>query len=188
MSTTKSPYIDERDEDEFLKNLEEELGSCCLPAIKDPANASTDEVIRDMYRVLTGNGGPTKGVVFKVASTNVNVKTLKHEVRRVGIGLAEQVEKCDKINASVAARAKLAKANATTIDKIWKAIWDNKSMLFVLILSALVYFNNKVSTPAVQPMITPQQLQTLIEKVLDTRLQDMSLTKADMIKEQCKLR
>ena len=65
---------------EFRELLEEELKSCVMPSIKDPANATAEELMRDMHRVLGGNGGFQRGMLYKLAATSAHVKILDGKV------------------------------------------------------------------------------------------------------------
>ena len=40
-----------------------------------------------MHRMMVGNGNPTKGMIFKVAAANVNLKLIREDVKTVEVGL-----------------------------------------------------------------------------------------------------
>lgn len=126
----------------FTQRLDNELSSCRLPE-HDPLVATTDELIRDLHKVVTGNGKFNQGLIYKVATANASLGAVKDSVADVRSGLAAQVKKCEEIQN---ARA-VAIAGRTTIRKIGKAIWDNKALIFVIVLAAIAYFNNLAGRP-----------------------------------------
>lgn len=128
----------------FTQRLDEELKSCSLPN-HNPQNATSDELIRDMHRVLTGNGAFNHGLIFKVASSNVNLGMLREDVTDVGIKVDSQVLKCAEIQAARAQHEAMRKGEKMTLSKIGKAIWDNKSLLTLLVLSIVLLLLNGIN-------------------------------------------
>lgn len=147
----------------FTQRLDDQLKSCRMPE-HDPLVATTDELIRDLHRVVTGNGRFNQGLIYKVASANANLDELKESVVDVRSGLTAQVKKCEDIQN---ARA-VAQAGKTTISKIGRAIWDNKALIFVIVLAAIAYFvnlNGRIGTAAAEDKIL-KAVDARIDKLL----------------------
>jgi hypothetical protein len=121
----------------FTQRLDEELKSCSLSK-HDPRKATTEDLIRDMHRVLTGNGEFNHGLIFKVAAANTNLGILQEIVTDMSGKLDGQITKCASIQAAHA----VEQAGRTTTGKVLRALWDNKALIFVIVLAALVYFGN----------------------------------------------
>jgi hypothetical protein len=121
----------------FTQRLDIELKSCSMPK-QDPRKATTEELIRDMHRVLTGNGEFNHGIIFKVAAANTNLDILKDTTTEMSNKLDAQITKCAAIQQAHAIEA----AEKSTVSKLGKALWDNKALIFVIVLFALVYMSN----------------------------------------------
>jgi len=121
----------------FTQRLDIELKSCSLPK-HDPRKATSEELIRDMHRVITGNGEFNHGLIFKVASANTNLGILQDTTRDMSSKLDGQITKCAAIQQAHA----IENASRTTTSRVAKAIWDNKALIFVIVLGALVYFGS----------------------------------------------
>jgi len=147
---------------DYVALLDEELKSCCMPQVKDPGNASTDELIRDLYRVLTGNGGPTHGMVFKVAAANVNIKLLKKDVADMDGKVKAQTRKCEEIQELRATEHAVEQAEKKTVKRIGKAIWDNKALILMFILMAVMYITNLISKGR-DNTVAEQKVNQLVE-------------------------
>lgn len=139
-------------EPDFAILLDEELKTCFLPRVTDTAHAETDAIIADIHCVLSGNGGFTKGLIFKTAATAVNVKLLKRDIQKINT-FKTSVE--NKDIASVAVKKYKS--------KISNFLWDNKGFIFTLILIGSVYV-----TAAIQNNLTSEKALHRIDKIVTT--------------------
>jgi len=147
----------------FTQRLDVELKSCSMPS-HDPRRGSTEELIRDMHRILTGNGDFNHGLIFKVASANTNLGMLQESVNGMSTKLDGQITKCLAIQNAHALEA----AERTTVAKVGRAIWENKSLIFVIVLGALVYWRTitKQAAAGIGEEKLAKLVDARIEKIL----------------------
>ena len=171
---------------DVLALLDQELASCVMPSIPDPAKATSEDLIRDLHRVLAGNGGPTRGLIYKTASTNVSMKLVRNDAAiqtrkqdELAAMLAAQKARCDEVQAVKAATleaethakevaAAVAEAEHTTVKRIGMAIKDNKSVIIVIIVSALLILNSYRGSAGARtdPKVIEQALRTILDSEL----------------------
>jgi len=125
----------------FTQRLDEELKSCSMPK-QDPRRATMEELIRDMHKILTGNGDFNHGLIFKVASTNVNLSLLREEVETVGGKVDAQVLRCAEIQAFRAKQAAIKQGEKLSAAKIAKAVWENKTLATMVVLTIMLFVFN----------------------------------------------
>jgi hypothetical protein len=157
---------------DYLQMLDEELDSCCMPSVKDVANASPEDIIRDLHRVLTGNGNATHGMIFKIAGANVNIRLLKRDFSRVEDQVAHQEKQCKDFQASHSRAEAVAAAEKTTVRRIGKAIWDNKSLILVLIMAAFLYISNAFTRAS-----DAAEAEVKFGKILDKKIEQLVMEK-----------
>lgn len=148
---------------DYIALLEEELKSCCKPQVKDLSHASTEDIVRDLHRVLTGNGDATHGLIFKVAATNVNVKLIKNELTAVGAQAAAQTKRCSEFRSKLKVNGMVAEAERTTIRRIGKTLWENRAMILLFLFAAVMYFNNIIGANEASAAVE-QRIDKLIDK------------------------
>lgn len=170
---------------DVLALLDQELASCVMPSIPDPSKATPEELIRDLHRVLAGNGGPTRGLIYKTAATNVSIKLLRIDAAKQAMKQAEladsiaaQQQRCDEIQADTEATDEaemharevavaVAEAEHTTVKRIGMAIRENKSIIVVIIVGAILMLNSYINSPdnrqRIDPAIIEQTLRTILE-------------------------
>ena len=124
-----------------------------------------EELIRDMHKILTGNGNFNHGLIFKVASTNVNMGLMREELETVGAKVETQIKHCEEIQALKARLTAAQKGERTTIAKIGKAIWANKSVATLVILTALMFFFNFFTHGSVNTIELDKKLMQLDAKI-----------------------
>jgi len=144
----------------FTQRLDIELKSCSMPK-QDPRKATTEELIRDMHRVITGNGEFNHGLIFKVAAANTNLGILQDTAIDMSTKLDGQITKCSAIQQAHA----VENASRTTTSKVARAIWDNKALIFVIVLGALVYFSSLTTR------FSAIGAEDKIIKMIDTRME-----------------
>ena len=159
---------------DFVELLEEELSTCVMPSVTDPGDATVEDLVRDLHKMMVGNGNPTKGIVFKVAAANANLKVLRRNVKTVEGGLDSQVDTCAEFRAKMAKAAAVADAEQTTIRKIGKALWKEKGLILLLILSTVFYINNKLPRSNKVDKAVEQRIQ----KLLDAKLSQLVMEKS----------
>lgn len=129
-----------------------------------------EDLIRDMHKILTGNGDFNHGLIFKVASANVNIGLMRDEVSQLGTKVDAQAIKCAEIQALRAKQAAIRQGEKMTVGKIGKAIWENKTLATLVILTAMLFvfnvMNTKHSDPDLDKKIT--QLNEKIAKLTPT--------------------
>jgi hypothetical protein len=154
-------------ESDFMKRLEDELSSCQMPTV-DPDNASVEEIVKDMHRVLTGNGGPTRGLVVKVAAANVSIKEMHEHVDAVAEDLAKQKKVCHEFRTKHALAA--AAAEGAKAKKFVQMLWENRALIAILLFAAVMYLTTGWREQADQNQINAQVNEALtqkLEKLLD---------------------
>ena len=169
---------------DVLALLDKELQSCVMPSISDPSKASSDDLIRDLYRVLAGNGGPTRGLIYKAAATNVNVKLLRVEnVKQakkqdeLSDLVAAQKQRCDDVQEAKKIAAQVAEAEHTTIKRIGMALRENKAVIAVILVGAAIMVHNRLNVANATQDRTDnaQKIEQAINHVLDVKLEQLQL-------------
>lgn len=153
--------------DEYLQMLEEELGSCCQPKVKNVAEASEVELIRDLHRVLTGNGDATHGLIFKVAAANVNIRLLSCELNSISERVNKEVCAFNSFKYAHDQNEALSASHQRSVQQFGKLLWANKSLILLLLLTAVVYVRT-LYTPA--PTDSDARLQQLLERKVEQLL------------------
>ena len=153
-------------EPDFLERLEEELSSCQLQTVNID-DASIDDIVKDLHRMLTGNGGPTRGLIVKVAAANVSIKDLKERIGSIDNIVAEQKKTCAEFRTTHAIASAMGEGAAAK--KTIKVLWDNRAVILVLLFAGVIYLtagwrsdtqNNRVNS----------QINSVIEKQLEKLL------------------
>jgi hypothetical protein len=113
----------------------------------DPIKATPEELIRDLHRVVTGNGTFNKGMLYKVALANAKIGDLAFRVDRADGKIETQTNRCSDIQAEHAQSKARREGERATIAKLGKAVWENKSLVLmfglVLLIFVLSLFNNR---------------------------------------------
>jgi len=161
-----SPDLSAIDVD-YAELVGEELQSCCMPNIKDLSSATVDDIVRDLHRVLTGNGNSTHGIIFKVANTNVNIRLLKRDMFKLGTALNTQTADCKDFRAKIEVANAVGTAEKASISKITKFLWDNKAVVISAIIVVAMYINlvfNGESTT---------DLEERVEKAVNSKVDEL---------------
>jgi len=167
MAPLQGPQIPEVN---YMELLNKELASCCMPSITDVAEANPDDITRDMYRVLSGNGNLTGGLIVKVATANVNIQIMQKTVGAVIEAQKTHIAHCNKI------MEREAKQNLTETvknDMIRKAItfvWENKSFIGGAVLAVAVYMNSLTAQQAVVAAASERDTAEALSKKIDAKL------------------
>ena len=157
---------------DYVTLLNKELKTCCMPQVTDAKNASTEDIVRDLHRVLTGNGNVTEGMIFKMAATSVNVKLLKVDVGQIEQKVDNQEKKCQEFQTAHSVKIAAEAADKRFVKRVGKAIWENKALIFVLLLTSLVYFNN---------LIARAENNVAVKKTVDKRINELLDAKIDKL-------
>lgn len=156
---------------DVLTLLEEELKSCVMPDIKDSSNATTEDIVKDMHRVLTGNGGVTHGLIYKVAAANVNSKLLRSCVNDTVERLDEQIGLCEAVQTEKKRQAIITTADIVDARKVRTIVWANRyliiAILTAVVMTAISTTKPSAPTAAVQPVETVKELHR-IQKMIET--------------------
>ena len=150
---------------DFLARLEEELASCQLQTV-DPETATIEAIVKDVHKMLTGNGGPTRGLIVKVAAANVSIKDIQDRVDTITGDAELQKQTCADFRAKHAIAA--AKAEGATAKKIVSTLWDNRAVLLVLLIAGVVYI-----TTGWREDTRDGKLDIKLESVLDQKLEQL---------------
>jgi hypothetical protein len=159
-----------QNETDFMTMLDEELKSSCTSKIHDTHDVPIEDVIRDIHKVLNGNGGPTKGLVFKMAVNSVHIRQIRSEVEAVSNKLVAQVARCDEVQRAKREDSRVAAAEYKTIGRIGQALWDNKALILVLLIAVVSYMGNRSVLNQANGSVDPVVLEKVIDKILDVKL------------------
>ena len=156
--------------EDYVKLVDEEMQTCYRPKITNPSSAPIDDVIRDIHKVLTGNGGPTHGLIFKVAATNVTARGIKDDIVVLNDAINKQADTCFKYRTAVEKSQITKNAKYEASKNFGKILWDNRSTLLLLFAIAIFFVYAqfaKVTTPAVK--LTDKQLLEQISQMIDRK-------------------
>jgi len=159
-----------------MYKLEEELTSCQLQTV-DPENATVEEIVKDMHKMLVGNGGPTRGLIVKVAAANVHIKDLHDRVDLIDSSLNSQKKTC----ADFRTKHAIAKAEAegAAAKRIVKVLWENRAVILVLLLAAVMYFATGWRNDSDEIKLKNKLngvLEEKLEKLLDVKIKSLTPT------------
>jgi hypothetical protein len=166
-------------EPDFLARLEEELASCQLQTVNID-EATTEDIVKDLHRMLTGNGGPTRGLVFKIAAANVSIKDLHGRVEDIDKVVEEQKKTCAEHRASSAIAQ--AESDGAAAKRIVKVLWDNRAVLLVLLFAGIVYLTAGWRSDARDNRFDSQihsVVENKLEKLLDLKVKGITDAKHD---------
>ena len=158
----------------YMEKLQEELNSCCLPAIKDMSKVTTDEITRDMYRVLTGNGNMTGGLIVKVATANVNIQLMQQTVGAVIEAQKIHIKHCNKMMDKAEKKNIAEDVKNTILRTTIRVLWENKTFIGGTILAIAVYFNGMVARQAVQEAKDQRSGTEVLVKQLDSKITNIA--------------
>lgn len=66
---------------QFTQRVDEELDSMYAPKYKeDISKTSTEDLVKDLYRVIAGNGGSKKSMLSKLATTNAHLESVRRHI------------------------------------------------------------------------------------------------------------
>ena len=171
MSDNTSIKHNHNESPDVLKLLEDELASCVLPQIKDTTGAAAEDLIKDMHRVLTGNGGYAQGMIYKMAAAKVNTTLLRDNINLLADKVDGQIIRCDKIQESVKAEHMETAATTLSASRIGSILWQNRYMIIVILASVIVVVSNTLQNMGVSTASTSDnQLNSTKEIVRLERL------------------
>jgi len=154
---------------DVLELLEEELKSCVMPAIKDPTSATTDELVKDMHRVLSGNGGMTRGLIYKVAASNVNTKLLRNTTNELNDRTTAIENNCIAHKKAEAQIEVQEAADKLSIRKVRAVLWGNRYLIVAILAGVIMVVMNNfkpVAKDAVQTREQIQRMENMIETIM----------------------
>lgn len=137
------------DDPTFRELLEDELLSTVMPQ-RDPLVSSSDELVRDIHKLLAGNGSIAKGLVFKLASTTAQVKLLERSygalcanVKSTSDSLSRHLESATPAPRPAAVPQSLAAFERMALGSLVLAIWKYRVVLGLGILALVAVINNR---------------------------------------------
>lgn len=146
--------------------LERELESSVTSGIRDPSVASSDEILRDIHKILTGNGSPQKGLIFKHAASRVSISILSSDIRSLDRATVKQIRRCNEIQKGKSSVKEIAEMEGTVAKKVLAIMWKGKSLIAFVILCGLLYINNyMVRTSKVD-------VDTAVQVIMDKKFED----------------
>ena len=128
------------DNQKYVELLEKELNETYISQIQDAHTATTDDLLRDMHRMLVGNGGPQKGLLFKNAATKATLTIMGQDINKMEIALNDQVENCKKIQSNKVITELNKESNYYKL--IVKTMWKYKGYIAFILLCGFLYINN----------------------------------------------
>ena len=150
----------------YMELLNEELASCCRPSIKDVSKASADDIMRDIYRVLSGDqDNVTGGLIVKVASANVNIGILQKHVASVTTAVNDQLDRCNEVQADNEQRRVVDKVKNDMIRGVLGFVWDNRTVLSTVVVAVALYINSMMAVKTSKDE-TAELIKQLDTKVL----------------------
>lgn len=159
----------------YMELLNEELASCCRPSIKDVSKASADDIMRDIYRVLSGDqDNVTGGLIVKVASANVNIGIVQQHLTSVTKAVNDQLDRCNEVQDKTEKKNFAEKVKVDTIRTALNFVWDNKTFIGGAILGLAVYLNTLTANQAVQSARDQRSATEDMVKLLDTKISAIS--------------
>ena len=162
---------------DFVKLLEEELASCVMPEVSDRARASTEDIVRDIHKLLTGNGGPTRGLIFKQAATRVDVKVMKRDLVCITTAVDSQKERCDTMHDKYELQNAAKKGAQQYKGKVSKLLWDNKGFILVIALLVTFYTINSFRDSS-----TASAAEQRLTKLVDKKIEQFVMSKGPVKK------
>jgi len=157
---------------DFVEMLDEELTSCCMPEVTDTSTASSEDVVKDIHRILTGNGGPTRGLLFKLAATNVNVKLIKRDLNTIDDKVNAQVTRCDARQDEIELEEAGKKGELRYRHRITKMLWDNKGFILLIAIMAIFYVVDSLRDSS-----SASAAEARIVKLVNTKIEQVALKK-----------
>ena len=167
-------------EADFLTRLDEELSSCQMQTV-NIEDATTEDIVKDLHRMLTGNGGPTRGLIVKVAAANVSIKDLQDRVGNIDQSVAAQKKTCQEFRTKSAIHQ--AEHEGAAAKKIVKVLWDNRAVLLVLLFAGIVYLATGWRREA-RDIKFNTEINSVVEKKLEKLLVDVDFRKKLADKQQ----
>lgn len=151
----------------YMERLQKELASCCMPSIKDLSKATTDEVTRDIFRVLTGNGNIMGGLVVKIATANTNIQNVQDHMTAVIKAVNSQINRCNTIQHKAANVALADRVKSDMIRNAVSFVWEHKGLIGGAILAIGMIANFAVTryTASEERAATEQLVKQLDAKV-----------------------
>ena len=175
ISTSTEPLREvEMPEINYMERLQKELASCCMPSIKDISKASTDEITRDTYRVLTGNGNITGGLIVKVATANVSAQILQETMSAVVSSTNAQINRCNAVQSKSEKRNLADKVKSDMIRTALVFVWENKTFIVGAILGVAMYVNTLTAHQAVQVATEQRTTTEELVKRLDAKVTNIA--------------
>jgi hypothetical protein len=123
-------------------------------------------------------------LIYKVASSNVNVKLLRvataqqaDKQEELSKLVAAQKVRCDEVQSAKLIERKVAKAERFTIARIGAAIRENKAVIAVIIVGAAIMIHNRlnVSNATTDRTDNSQKIEAAISRILDVKLEHLQL-------------
>jgi hypothetical protein len=170
---------------DVLELLEEELKSCVMPAIKDPSMATTDDLVKDMHCVLSGNGGIARGLIYKVAASNVNTKLLRKTTHELRDKVEKQEEKCIAHLKTAEKEEIVAAADRLDTRKVGTVLWGNRYLVIAILAGVVMVVINTLHPTTGEVASQPdnsksiKRLETMIETIMKVEGIDPSMKKLD---------
>ena len=102
---------------DITRLLQDEMDTFVQPKVRDPETATTEALIKDVHRILTGNGGLTRGVMWKLAETRVDIRRVREDVADVDEKVDAQVSYCRDVQDKVESVKQEKEFNRRAVEK-----------------------------------------------------------------------
>jgi len=136
---------------DFEKELSKELEDTCLPNI-DLSRASVEDIVRDIHMLMAGNGGPQRGIIYKLAATRATVGIVRTKITSIESRMAQHKLEHATADADLRLRGKVS-----------KFCWNNKSFILLVVFFGLAWLNNMI-------FFNSSDLDKRLDKIVNAKL------------------
>ena len=149
------------DNKSVLDYLDDELKNTQKPLVNssDRGQVSDRMLIEDLHCLLTGNGSPQNGIVYKICQIRAVQKDNNDKINRTAMALGEQVKFCRNVQA----KKEVEEAKNSGIWYVTKLIWSQKNTILLVLAMAFLYLMNS-------GMVTKDKLQTAVDAQINKTL------------------
>ena len=141
-----------RERFDYVKQLEIELLSMHKSSIGDLANATVEDMVRDIHKALYGNGNPNGSICMKVASANAQLGGVRKHIAELDEDLEEQTTKCAAVVCAITAGG-AAKTDAaverTMLHVAYQWVKPHTKTIIVIFVCGLIYLSNMYRPPVI---------------------------------------
>lgn len=139
------------DTQNIMEMMAEELAHMQTPSIsaKDRDKVSDHDLIADIHALLTGNGDPTKGMVYKLVETRVDGRVQRRALTTVRAEIKAQREFCaqvqeQKVKNGLTKERDAALAEVGVYRKVGLWLLDKRWYIIIIGIAGIMYIHQSV--------------------------------------------